>query len=518
VARGLNAVADRIEDPLPPGLRERRALPELGWALRQAHFPASEADLERARARLKYEELFLLEVALAIRRRRQGTVAKPHSVRIDAAVDERIRARLPFTLTAAQDRVIGEIVHDLCSTHPMNRLLQGDVGSGKTAVAVYALLAVVASGLQTAFLAPTEILAEQHRHTLSRYLKESRVRIDLIVGGQGRRERRDVLRRAAGGELDIAAGTHALLTERVEFARLGLVIVDEQHKFGVLQRKALRDKGFAPDLLVMSATPIPRTLTMTLYGDLDVSLLDEHPPGRRPVETVVCREGDRSSAYDWVRREIARGRRVYHVVPLVEGDEETPLASAEEHVQTLRAEFAGIDVGLLHGRMSAAEKETAMQRFRSGATPILVATTVIEVGVDVPNASLMVIENAERMGLAQLHQLRGRVGRGARESFCTLLYSGRLSPLARARLETLRDTNDGFAIAQKDLELRGPGELLGTRQTGLAALKVADLIRDADLLPQVRSTAEQLLRDNAACIAPLTRRWIGTAEGYGRIG
>jgi len=522
-ARALSATADAIEDPLPASLARTRGLLPLGEALWQAHFPASDESLEAARTRLKYEELFLLEVALAVRRRRQVLTTKPHRFRLDDAVDQRIRARFPFALTSAQERVVNEIRRDLASPHPMNRLLQGDVGSGKTAVAVYALLAAVASGLQGALLAPTEILAEQHLRSLGHYLEGSRVRLALVSGGGRAKAKREARAALDAGEIDIAIGTHALLEQGVRFRNLGLVIVDEQHKFGVLQRKKLRDKGFAPDLLVMSATPIPRTLTMTLYGDLDVSIIDELPPGRQPVKTVLCREGDRAQAYEWVRREVEQGRRVFHVVPLVDESEDLPLKAAETHALEMRELFPGIGVGLLHGRLPPAEKAAAMQAFRSGRTPILVATTVIEVGVDVPEATVLIVEHAERFGLAQLHQLRGRVGRGEHPSL-VILFSDAKTTSARARLRALEATSDGFKIAEADLRIRGPGEVLGTRQSGLPELTLADLLEDADLLYQAREDAFALIErdprlvDEGACVLAALLRKYGALIGKGTSG
>ncbi len=492
VWRALPLVADALEDPLPEALRAARDLPPLGAALRAVHFPASWEEHAAALRRLKYEELFLLQVALARRRLRQQTESKPHVVLVDARLDARIRARLPFRLTRAQERCVAEIVGDLAAPRPMNRLLQGDVGSGKTAVAAYGMLAVVAHRLQSALLAPTEILAEQHERTLSRMLAGSQVRLARIAGGARSKRRRATLAALAAGDVDIAVGTHALLQEDVHFARLAFVVVDEQHKFGVLQRAALRDKGLAADLLVMSATPIPRTLTMTLFGDLDVSVLDELPPGRTPVETVLCREADRALAYDWVRREVARGRRVYHVVPLVDENEELPLRAATQFADELRAVFAGIGVGLLHGRMKPAEKDAAMEAFRSGATPILVATSVVEVGVDVPEATVLVVEHAERFGLAQLHQLRGRVGRGGLAARMICFHDARTNE-ARARLDALAATTDGFRIAEEDLRIRGPGEFLGTRQSGVPELRVADLVADAPILVEARHDAFELV-------------------------
>jgi ATP-dependent DNA helicase RecG len=404
----------------------------------------------------------------------------------------------------------------------MVRLVQGDVGCGKTVIAAAAAARAVGSGSQAALMAPTELLAEQHWRSLDGWFRPLGITVALLSGSQPARTRRSALEAVANGEVQIAVGTHALFQEGVVFQDLALVVVDEQHRFGVQQRLRLKEKGGrdgrAPHQLIMTATPIPRTLAMTAYADLDVSVIDELPPGRTPVRTVVLPEERRADVVERIHSACVEGRQAYWVCTLIDESEELRAQAAEETAGALTEALPTLRIGLVHGRMTPRAKEKAMHDFKSGHTQLLVATTVIEVGVDVPNASLMVIENAERMGLAQLHQLRGRVGRGSQESSCVLLYRAPLSQLARERLATLRDTNDGFEIARRDLELRGPGELLGTRQTGLAELKVADLIRDADLLPQVRSTAEALLRDNAACVAPLRLRWIGTAEEYGRIG
>jgi ATP-dependent DNA helicase RecG len=371
-------------------------------------------------------------------------------------------------------------------------------------------------------MAPTELLAEQHHRSLQAWFAPLGIDVGLLTGSLPARTRRSTLAAAASGELPLIVGTHALFQEGVELAHLRLAIVDEQHRFGVQQRMQLKDKGrregLVPHQLIMTATPIPRTLAMTAYADLDVSVIDELPPGRTPVQTVVIAEEKRAGVVARIHAACNEGRQAYWVCPLIDESEELRCQAAEETAVTLAAALPGITVDLVHGRMPPRDKARAMQAFKAGRSQVLVATTVIEVGVDVPNASLMVIENAERMGLAQLHQLRGRVGRGAAQSSCVLLYRSPLSPLARARLATIRDSNDGFEIARRDLELRGPGELLGTRQTGLAELRVADLIRDADLLPQVRDTATQLLRENSPCIEPLRRRWIGGAEEYGRVG
>lgn len=492
------AAADAIEDPLPASVREARSLPPLAESLREIHFPSSPEGLAAARRRLKYEELFLLETGVLRRRMRRVLEEKPAAIPVPPEVDARIRARFPFPLTKAQDRAIADITADLASPRPMHRLIQGDVGSGKTAVAAYAMLAAVAARMQAALLAPTEILAEQHVATLSRYLAGSKVKIALVSGRARPKQRAAVRKEIASGAAGIVVGTHAILEDDVRFARLGLVVIDEQHKFGVLQRAELRRKGWQPDVLVMSATPIPRTLTMTLFGDLDVTVIDEMPPGRSPITTVLCGEGDRAAAYDWVRREIAAGHRVYHVVPLVEEHEELPLKSAVRFAEELRRDaFPGLGVGLLHGKMKPKDKESAMTAFRDGTTPVLVCTSVVEVGVDVPQATVMLVEHAERFGLAQLHQLRGRVGRGKDPSRVILFHDAK-TQAARQRLQALCETQDGFKIAEEDLRIRGPGEFLGTRQHGIPELRVADLVADVRILEAARRDAQELLRRDPA--------------------
>lgn len=485
-----------LTEPLPEELRARRELLDFPTALRAIHFPKDPDELRRARDRLEYDELFHLQLGLALRRRIHRHEVKPHRFRVDERLERRILARYPFELTAAQRRVTQEIRADLLSEHPMNRLLQGDVGAGKTAVALYAMLVAVAHRMQATLLAPTEILAEQHLRTLQAFLQGSDVRLELISGGGRAAAKREARRRVAEGEVDIAVGTHALFQRGTEFHSLGLVVVDEQHKFGVLQRAELRAKGIVPDLLVMSATPIPRTLTMTLFGDLDVSVLDELPPGRQPVETLVCRETDRPTVEAWVRSEVEAGRRAYWVAPLVEESDDVPATAAVELRERLaRDVYPDLDVGLLHGRMTPAEKDAAMAAFQSGATPILVATTVIEVGVDVREATAMVIESAERFGLAQLHQLRGRVGRGSDPSR-VVLFAATHGKTARARLRAISSTTDGFRIAEEDLAIRGPGEFLGTRQHGLPELKLASLVSSSRRMAEARDDARELVEHN----------------------
>jgi ATP-dependent DNA helicase RecG len=428
---------------------------------------------------------------------------------------------LPFDLTRSQQRALGEIARDMGRPEPMNRLLQGDVGSGKTAVALYACLVAVANRRQVAFLAPTEILARQHHATISRYLEGSDVRLALLVGSTGAAERKETLEALASGDLDLIVGTHALLEPSVEFASLALVVVDEQHKFGVTQRQSLIRKGIRPDVLVMTATPIPRTLALTAFGDLDVSVIDEMPPGRIPPRTQVLSGGRAAAAYAKVRQEAARGRQAYVVFPLVEESEEIDADAAEEGYRRLvQGPLPGLRLGLVTGRTPAAEREAAMDAFRAGRLDALVGTTVLEVGVDVPNATVMVVENAERFGLSTLHQLRGRIGRGGTESSCFLVARGRLNEEARSRLAILEATQDGFRIAEEDLRLRGPGEFFGTRQHGMPEFRVADLVRDHATLVRAREDAFALLEDDGklarvpALRAELVRRFKGRFDLY----
>ncbi|MFL5222853.1 MAG: ATP-dependent DNA helicase RecG, partial [Microvirga sp.] len=469
---------------------ERSRFPAFGEALHQLHRPAAAADVSPeaaaaspARRRLAYDELLASQLALALVRSRMRRLPGRSNAG-DGRIAKRITAALPFGLTGAQERALDEIRRDLASDKRMLRLLQGDVGSGKTAVALLAMASAIEAGRQAALMAPTEILARQHFERIEPLARKAGLRVALLTGRDKGAERRRVLLGLAEGAVDIVVGTHALFQEDVAFRDLGLAVVDEQHRFGVHQRLALGQKGEAVDILVMTATPIPRTLALTYFGDMDVSVLDEKPPGRKPIATRLVSTERLQEVADAIGRAIKAGDRVYWICPLVAESELVDLAAAEDRFAELRAVF-GDAVGLVHGKLGPRERDAAMARFARGETAILVATTVIEVGVDVPNATLMVVENAERMGLAQLHQLRGRVGRGAKASTCVLLYRAPLSDLARQRLGVLRETNDGFAVAQKDLELRGPGEVLGTRQTGIMQLRIADLLRDADLLPQV---------------------------------
>jgi ATP-dependent DNA helicase RecG len=511
-------------DELPKDVRARRALLDRGAALAQAHFPPPEthplAAAERATPafrRVIFEELFFLQLALALRRRGVRTEAGIAFDTSPPRVDRALRL-LPFALTGSQRKVLDEVLADMAAPEPMNRLLQGDVGSGKTAVAFAAAMVAVGSGFQAAIMAPTEILAEQHARTLAGWLQGTGVEVAL-VGAQARgKAQRDARERVARGDARIAIGTHALIEEAIAFEKLGLVVVDEQHRFGVMQRAALIGKGGRPDVLVMTATPIPRTLALAFYGDLDQSKITELPPGRTPVETRIFGDSQRKRAYDAARKELEAGRQVYVVYPLVAESEKSDLADATTGAEELARVFEPHAVGLLHGQMKGEEKAAVMDRFRAGAIRVLVATTVIEVGVDVPNASVMIVEHAERFGLSQLHQLRGRVGRGAAKSFCLLLaHYRRAGEDARERLAAMTETQDGFELARVDLKLRGPGELLGTRQSGQKLLEVADLYRDEAILEEAREEAFALVAadpelarpEHAAAAEALRERWAG---------
>jgi ATP-dependent DNA helicase RecG len=517
-----------IEDWLPPTVLADSRLPSLRDALLYVHRPPADAPVDLllsgrhpAQRRLAFEELLAHQLSLKLLRRRIQS-DPGWSLKSNGDLKAGLLASLPFRLTQGQQRALLEIESDLTLGKPMLRLVQGDVGCGKTLVAALAATQAVQTGRQVALMAPTELLADQHAQNFKRWFEPLNVSVTLLTGRQTGRARAASLEGIRAGHAAIVVGTHALFQESVEFCSLALVIVDEQHRFGVHQRLSLREKGAAagyqPHQLIMTATPIPRTLAMTAYADLDVSVIDELPPGRTPVKTVVLVDSRRDEVVQRIRTACLQGRQAYWVCPLIDESEEMPYQAAEETAAALAAALPELCVGLVHGRMPPRAKETTMRRFKEGRIQLLVATTVIEVGVDVPNATLMVIENAERMGLAQLHQLRGRVGRGQHASSCLLLYRAPLSPLARERLAVMRDSNDGFVIARRDLELRGPGELLGTRQTGLAQMRVADLLRDADLLPRVQIAAESLLRDWPLHVAPLIRRWVGHAEQYGRVG
>jgi ATP-dependent DNA helicase RecG len=517
-----------VRDWIPARVLTPLGLPPLRDALQYMHRPPREASLSElaagrhpAQRRLAFEEL--LAHQLSLRLRKDATKTDPAwSLEDGDGLAGSFLSKLPFPLTQAQTRALRDVNADLAATRPMVRLIQGDVGSGKTVVAAAAAARAAGSGFQAALMAPTELLAEQHWRNFCQWFHPLQIPVALVSGSQPARTRRSALEVIASGDVRLIVGTHALFQEGIDFSKLALIIVDEQHRFGVQQRLQLQEKGRKqgrfPHQLIMTATPIPRTLAMTAYADLDISVIDELPPGRTPVKTVVVPEQRRDEIVARIVEACRNGRQVYWVCPLIEESDELRSQAAEETAAVLAEALPDVRIGLVHGRMPASKKDQAMLAFKGGKIQLLVATTVIEVGVDVPNATLMVIENAERMGLAQLHQLRGRVGRGSEASTCVLLYRAPLSQLARERLQAIRETNDGFEIARRDLELRGPGELLGTRQTGLAQLRVADLMRDADLLPRVQEAAELMLAEFPDSIAPLAARWIGSGERYGRVG
>lgn len=501
IEAALEACDANWPEDLPESIRRRYGLSERNFALRSAHFPASREALAAARRRLAFEDLLLYQVALGLTREsgREGV-----QLDFDDAEIESFWSSLPFAPTGAQRRVLGEIAQDLRSPRAMARLVQGDVGCGKTAIAFAAIRLAWACGYQAAMMAPTEVLARQHYDGARELLEPMGLRVGLLTGSLTAKQHRLAHEAIAAGEWDVVIGTHALITEGVEYRRLGLVVTDEQHRFGVRQRAKLGEKGDAPNVLVMSATPIPRTLALILYGDLDISIVDELPPGRRPVATRIVPEAKREGLYGFLREEVRRGRQAYVVCPLVEESEAVDARPAEEVYDDLRTRrLPDLRIELVHGRMRPAEKDAALERFRSGEADILVSTTVIEVGVNVPNATIMVIENAERFGLAQLHQLRGRVGRGSEESWCFLMAE------PNERLRFLASTADGFKIAQKDLELRGPGELFGTRQSGAIAEGVSLMGSDAELIRDTHDLARELLsqpeRPDAAQVIALAR-------------
>jgi ATP-dependent DNA helicase RecG len=516
--------ADAIPETLPNELRRRHKLINRDVALRAIHFPTDETPLELyeqsrspAHLRLIFEDFFWVVLAIALKRGKRTKETKSAVIKLDRATKLRIGSVLPFKLTEAQRRVVRDIFKDMQSTAPMNRLLQGDVGSGKTIVALIAMLAAMESGYQTALMAPTEILAEQHARNIKRLLAKAPYRVELLTGSLRAAEKRKLQLELAAGEIHACIGTHALIQESVSFDKLALAVIDEQHRFGVLQRAELRARGLNPDVLVMTATPIPRSLTMTIYGDLDVSVIDEMPPGRTPIETLVLGEKQRLEVKQIIAREVRAGRQVYVVYPLVEESEKMDLKDATRRYEYLRDKvFPKFSVGLVHGKMKARDKEEIMRRFVAGEIQILVSTTVIEVGVDVPNASVMVVEHAERFGLSQLHQLRGRVGRGAEKSYCLLLASETKTGVAAERLGIMAETNDGFKIAEKDLELRGPGELLGTRQSGLPEFRIGNLVRDQKILTAAKKEADFYLAKGER--SPETAKMIERVRSTARFG
>ena len=525
LASGLSGLQELVDRRcLPEDMQQAYEAASLQQALASLHRPSAELNMvamqqanSPAHQRLIMEELlahhFSLRKTKDLRDRDRAPVLEP-----DPDRQQQFLGNLGFSLTGAQQRVCHEVADDLNTPTPTMRLVQGDVGSGKTVVAASAMLQAVSCHVQTVLMAPTELLAEQHFKTLSAWFNQLGIEVGWLASKTPAKQKRDTLARLASGDLLVACGTHALIQEAVEYRLLGLVVIDEQHRFGVEQRLALRAKtpeGQVPHQLVMTATPIPRTLAMTFYADLDVSSIDELPPGRKVVETVVIpAESRRAEVIQRVQHACQQGRQVYWVCPLIDESEALEAQAATDTAEELAGVLKSLKVGLVHGRLKPKEKESVMADFRSGEVDLLVATTVIEVGVDVPNASLMIIENAERMGLAQLHQLRGRVGRGSEQSFCILLYHTPLSQHAKQRLKTLRETNDGFVIAQKDLEIRGAGELLGTRQTGSISFKVADLIRDQHLLPLVEHSATEFLQLTPQHVDALIERWVGSKENY----
>jgi ATP-dependent DNA helicase RecG len=516
------ARVDDLRDWLPPHLFAGNGGYSLAAALRLLHAPPGNCDPESpiinaARNRLILEELLAHHLSLCRYRAHMRTHHAP-VLRIPETRVEAFRQSLPFALTAAQRRVVREIAADLARPLPMMRLVQGDVGSGKTVVAAFAALAALNSGHQVAIMAPTELLAEQHSGSFRQWLEPLGVDIVFLSGKTKGENRRRVLNAIATGQAGLIVGTHALFQEQVAFHKLGLVIIDEQHRFGVHQRLSLREKGSHeggyPHQLIMTATPIPRTLAMIGYADLDLSIIDERPPGRTPVQTIVAPTARRGDIIARIADWVARGRQVYWVCTLIEESEPLQAEAAERTAELLKRALSSLRVALIHGRLKTIEKDAIMRDFKDGGIDVLVATTVIEVGVDVPNASLMVIENAERLGLAQLHQLRGRVGRGPGEAHCVLLYQPPLTETARKRLAILRETDDGFIIADEDMKIRGPGELLGTRQTGQAQFRIADLARDRELIGSIHEAAETLSRDHPDHVAPLIERWLGQAVQY----
>ena len=499
VLKRLTDALPHIPDPLPDDIRRRLRLPALESAIREVHFPTPDTDLRLlnsfrspAQYRLIFEEFFWLETGMALKHSQART---EHGIAfaLTPRVRDQVKKMLPFKPTPAQKKVLSEIAHDMAAPVPMNRLLQGDVGSGKTIVAAQAAVIAVENGYQAVLLAPTEILAAQHFLNLQRIFKPLDYRVMPLTGSMSKKEKETIKRSLSTGFAQIAVGTHALLEQDVEFHKLGLAIIDEQHRFGVLQRKALQQKGFSPDVLVMTATPIPRTLALTIYGDLDVSVIDALPPGRKPIQTIHKTRVELEQVYSFVLSEVRKGRQAYIVYPAIEESETVAMKAAQEAYEELsRRVFPQLKVGLLHGKLPAKEKEAVMAAFQRGVVQVLVTTTVIEVGVDVPNASVMVIEDAERFGLAQIHQLRGRVGRGSEQSYCVLVTS-KLGDVGYARIRTLLDSSDGFYIAEMDLRLRGPGEFLGTKQSGLPVFRIGNLIRDSEILELARGEAQSLV-------------------------
>ena len=524
----LDQLAPDLPDLLPAWMREACALPDWRRAIVEAHFPPDGASLDAlnrfrtpAQIRVIFDEFLLFQLGLALQRQRAEAAHKAHVAVIDDRVRGAIRAALPFSLTPGQSAALSDILGDMARQHPMHRLLQGDVGAGKTIVALLAAIAAMENGQQVAFMAPTEILAEQHYLTIRRLFESTRYGVGILTGSTPAGERRAVLGRLADGSLDLLVGTHALVQQGVAFARLGLAVIDEQHRFGVMQRALLRQKGWSPDVLVMTATPIPRTLALTTYGDLDVSVIRELPPGRVPIRTTAQPQSRRDEVHAFVRREVDAGRQAFIVYPLVEESEKIDLRAATQMADHLAVDvFPEYRLALLHGRLRPDQKDRIMRAFAAGEVQMLVSTTVIEVGIDVPNASVMVVEHAERFGLSQIHQLRGRVGRGVHPSYCVLLYQEPLGEQSDARLRALVESADGFVIAERDLELRGPGDFFGTRQSGAPTLRSGDLLRDHAIMEDARRlAAEALDREAPECglFEEARRCWSGRF-GLARVG
>ncbi len=528
VQRVLPIALPLIDDHLPEALRKARNLPSLREAYRTQHQPQDEDEIAASRRRLAYDELLLMQLAVAMKRHQLRDTQRAPALRSSEVVHKRIRDRLPFELTKAQSRVVGELTDDLTRDVPTNRMIQGDVGSGKTMVALYAMLLAVESGHQAAMMAPTEILAEQHFESITRTLGGDGPKVELLTGAASDADRASILRRLAAGEIDMLVGTHALLTESVVFKSLAVAIIDEQHRFGVHQRSQLRSKGegeqgLTPHVIVMTATPIPRTLSLTLFGDLDISTIDQLPPGRQPIETTTATPDDRAEVYARVRSAIESGDQAYVVVPAIDANDEIGLVGVREVQRELESKLLeGVRIAAVHGRLKRQTREHIMERFRRGHIDVLVATTVIEVGVDVPNATVMVVEQADRFGLAQLHQLRGRVGRGSKPSWCCLVSDPKTEGGAE-RLRVLTESRDGFRISERDFEIRGPGEIFGARQSGLPPFRVADLRRDTELLSIARRDAQEWVERSPTLSDPneqiLRRRvlkthgaWIGLGD------
>lgn len=517
IVTNLLAGLGYIDDSLPPEIIRERSLMPLNDAYRQIHLPDTIDGLRAARKRLIYDELFFVELGLGMRKARLERTEQGVSHTITGKLIDEFYSGLPFEFTGSQKRVLAEIAGDLADTKPMHRLLQGEVGSGKTAVAVAALVMAVNGGYQGAIMAPTEVLAEQHAVKIAELLPPT-VRLAILTGSTPAADKTALLSRIATGQVDIVAGTHAVIQEGVEFGNLGLAVVDEQHRFGVRQRIGLRKKGASPDVLVMTATPIPRTLALTLYGDLDVSVLDELPAGRREIETIVAGKKQRKDAYELIRQQIVMGRQAFVVCALVDESDKMELKAATAEAARLREEiFPDLKVALLHGRMKSAEKDAVMTAFRAGETNILIATTVIEVGIDVPNATVMLVENAERFGLSQLHQLRGRIGRGEHKSFC-ILFADPVTEDAAERIKAFEETTDGFALAEADLRIRGEGQIFGAKQSGLPDFKIASIVRDIEILIQARDDAfalvanDEKLAQHPELLSEVKKRFTGNTE------